>query len=278
MPYARRSGFTLIEMLVVIAIIAVLAAILFPVFGRARENARRTVCLANLQQIGAAIAIYEGDMGGFLPSWSLGTTGTPNLSPPADKAHAMAAPRATWDGSIGSYLKSKEVLKCRSNPNAAGAADFSPRDARAYSMTQYTQRLVVTSVGQEGIGCYKDSIPNPVKTVLIYEKGAMAPGAWGDALAQNVYQSHNDDYSIQAPTTPTDGLPFHFEGKCFLFVDGHAKYYAKGSGPFAYDSGRTAALPGDLWGAGSFAKWSGPGICAVAGRSDKGQGDWPAPE
>jgi prepilin-type N-terminal cleavage/methylation domain-containing protein len=42
-----RSGFTLIELLVVIAIIAILAAILFPVFARARENARRASCQSN---------------------------------------------------------------------------------------------------------------------------------------------------------------------------------------------------------------------------------------
>ena len=101
MLHARRSGFTLIEMLVVIAIIAILAAILFPVFSRARETARRTVCLSNLQQIGAAIAIYEGDAGGFLPTWSLGEPGRPNLTPPTDKAHAMTPLGVTWDTSIG---------------------------------------------------------------------------------------------------------------------------------------------------------------------------------
>src|SRR5690606_40796447 len=45
------NGFTLIELLVVIAIIAILAAILFPVFARARENARRASCQSNLKQI-----------------------------------------------------------------------------------------------------------------------------------------------------------------------------------------------------------------------------------
>jgi len=48
-------GFTLIELVVVIAILAVLAAILFPVFDRARENARRTCCLSNQKQIGLGL-------------------------------------------------------------------------------------------------------------------------------------------------------------------------------------------------------------------------------
>jgi prepilin-type N-terminal cleavage/methylation domain-containing protein len=43
----KRHGFTLIELLVVIAIIAILAAILFPVFARARESARKTMCMSN---------------------------------------------------------------------------------------------------------------------------------------------------------------------------------------------------------------------------------------
>ena len=47
----RRKGFTLIELLVVIAIIAILAAILFPVFARARENARKSTCQSNVTNI-----------------------------------------------------------------------------------------------------------------------------------------------------------------------------------------------------------------------------------
>ncbi|MDD4153709.1 MAG: prepilin-type N-terminal cleavage/methylation domain-containing protein, partial [bacterium] len=48
----KKRGFTLIELLVVIAIIAILAAILFPVFGRAREQARKATCQSNLKQLG----------------------------------------------------------------------------------------------------------------------------------------------------------------------------------------------------------------------------------
>ncbi|MCM8821893.1 MAG: DUF1559 domain-containing protein [Candidatus Omnitrophica bacterium] len=62
-----RKGFTLIELLVVVATIAILGAMLLPVFSRARENARRTVCLNNLKQIGLATHMYAQDFDGYLP-------------------------------------------------------------------------------------------------------------------------------------------------------------------------------------------------------------------
>lgn len=58
---AHKKGFTLIELLVVIAIIALLAAILFPVFARARENARRSSCQNQLKQMGVALLQYAQD-------------------------------------------------------------------------------------------------------------------------------------------------------------------------------------------------------------------------
>jgi prepilin-type N-terminal cleavage/methylation domain-containing protein len=57
----RRRAFTLIELLVVIAIIAILAAILFPVFARAREQARKTSCLSNMKQLGLGFLMYAQD-------------------------------------------------------------------------------------------------------------------------------------------------------------------------------------------------------------------------
>jgi len=63
-----QLAFTLIELLVVIAIIAILAALLMPVFGRAKENARGTVCLSNLRQIGVGLQLYVQENNNRMPS------------------------------------------------------------------------------------------------------------------------------------------------------------------------------------------------------------------
>ena len=62
-----KRAFTLVELLVVLAIIAVLAALILPVLGRARESARATACLSNLHQIGLALQIYVQENHNKLP-------------------------------------------------------------------------------------------------------------------------------------------------------------------------------------------------------------------
>ncbi len=95
----KRQGFTLIELLVVIAIIAILAAILFPVFAQAREDARRTVCLSNVKQVGLAMAMYVQDYDEQTPT-ILGPRGS-NTSYQID-----------WYVQLYPYVKNMQMFFC----------------------------------------------------------------------------------------------------------------------------------------------------------------------
>ncbi|HPO14128.1 MAG TPA: type II secretion system protein [Candidatus Hydrogenedentes bacterium] len=70
-PVRRRSGFTLLELLIVIAVIGILAAILLPALARAREASRRCSCMSNLSQLGMALQMYAEENNRMLP-WSGG--------------------------------------------------------------------------------------------------------------------------------------------------------------------------------------------------------------
>ena len=97
-----KRGFTLIELLVVIAIIAILAAILFPVFARARENARRSSCASNLKQLGLATMQYAQDYDECYPQSAMNSWDAGN--------------RVQWKQLIQPYVKSTQLLQCSSNP------------------------------------------------------------------------------------------------------------------------------------------------------------------
>jgi prepilin-type N-terminal cleavage/methylation domain-containing protein/prepilin-type processing-associated H-X9-DG protein len=74
----RRAGFTLVELLVVIGIIAVLIGLLLPALNRAREAAKEAACLANMRTIGQAVMLYTTEnKGSFIPPYRI-----PELVPP----------------------------------------------------------------------------------------------------------------------------------------------------------------------------------------------------
>jgi len=125
-----RNAFTLIELLVVIAIIAILAAILFPVFARARENARKSSCQSNLKQIGLASIQYAQDYDEKLypHRFNSGAETNPllpkNGGPGPDSmitdgskgAGGGARSKTFWISLLQPYAKSYQVFVCPSNP------------------------------------------------------------------------------------------------------------------------------------------------------------------
>src|SRR2546425_11644948 len=74
-PRSHPPGFTITELLIVIAIIALLLALLLPALNKARRSAQRTACLSNLQHIGSALFLYASDGRGSFPT--IGGAGFP---------------------------------------------------------------------------------------------------------------------------------------------------------------------------------------------------------
>src|SRR5579863_320427 len=152
-----QHGFTLIELLVVIAIIAILAAILFPVFAKAREQARKTVCLSNMKQIGLAAMMYVQDYDETWPCMHLQAARALDALDPAQSdiysevynGHAPLPAAAgayaiqygqqdTYMAQYLPYIKSAALFKCPSdagaNPNIALGMRFTSYHWKFYPM------------------------------------------------------------------------------------------------------------------------------------------------
>ena len=112
----NHGGFTLVELLVVIGIIAVLIAMLLPVLSRAQEAARAAKCMSNLRQIGVANVLYANTYDDYVPA---GVT-----------SYTLAGEPADWTGLITPLLNSSKMkpydftamMRCPSNVLAATGA------------------------------------------------------------------------------------------------------------------------------------------------------------
>jgi len=120
----RRRGFTLIELLVVIAIIGILAAMVFPVFARARESARKAVCLSNVKNIALAIQMYLADNNDTLPAMEHRTEVVDRVW--CAEGATYLNPYLRWPVVLDEYVKNRDVWRCPSAKLEGGTGNISP--------------------------------------------------------------------------------------------------------------------------------------------------------
>jgi prepilin-type N-terminal cleavage/methylation domain-containing protein/prepilin-type processing-associated H-X9-DG protein len=217
-PRNCHSGFTLIELLVVIAIIAILAAILFPVFARARENARRASCMSNLKQIGLGTMMYVQDYDERYPLGivgDIGLTGVDKISGSpycdnmpcsmftVDDGHAAGGSGKimSWMDLLQPYTKSTQIFVCPSQSSASYSG---------YGYSLYVNNLRISPE----IPIVQAQLNNPSVTAMMMDCNNQFC----------VYANPGDSFN---PLSDTRRSAPHLDGYNMAFADGHVKWLNK---------------------------------------------------
>jgi prepilin-type N-terminal cleavage/methylation domain-containing protein/prepilin-type processing-associated H-X9-DG protein len=251
--HRQQRGFTLIELLVVIAIIAILASILFPVFARARENARRASCQSNLKQIGLAITQYSQDYD--------------------EKNPIIKAYSADWSQNMESYDKLIAPY-VGMKVQAGGAAQLFVCSSDAIPVTSarpghtrrsYSVNALYDWVNGGGIA-REVSAPDRQGLNIMVALSEIEDAAGTIMLAEtpsdyNLFGSP-DVSEVRSPKQPSwanwwqgqqdmngSPRPTHFDGYNYLFADGHVKWLRPertvGTGSMDWPQGMWTRRPGD---------------------------------
>lgn len=231
----HHTGFTLIELLVTIAIIGILTATLFPVFARARENARRTSCQSNLKQIGLGLLQYAQDNDEFVAPVYVGG------AVDSDATHYK------WMDAIYEYVKSEQIFDCPSDGYSKTQNNsYKLKTGSKYgsyalnavhlSTTSHTPPASYSNSGSS-VGVSMASFAAPATTVWVTDNAEGAAKSDGTffhrSVASLAYLITEDTYGAAAlkTTTPrmlegeyTSGIcERHLDTITVLYCDGHVK-------------------------------------------------------
>ena len=224
-PKNRFSAFTLIELLVVIAIIAILAAILFPVFARARENARRASCQSNMKQIITAWTMYSQDYDEQMVSNAYPNSASYN---PVYGHHYVLFP----------YIKSWQVWVCPSAHKISASSSGNCNPTFVYTGAN----LGSGSYGYNPLLGYSSSTGGAAPYYLVtFTLASLDDPAQTVAYAETTgtYSTTQITYPDQWNSPYTSGCggtgvtlgdnqaDWHFGGSNFAFTDGHVKWMKK---------------------------------------------------
>ncbi|BCM93755.1 hypothetical protein IAD21_05646 [Abditibacteriota bacterium] len=211
----NHAAFTLIELLVVIAIIAILAAILFPVFARARENARKASCMSNLKQIGLAFMQYTQDYDEYYPL-TFHRTG-------ADANNYQYNNNETgWAWDIQPYVKSTQIFKCPSDtvPGTWPSGPLVQQATVGASHYAYNRNVgFKDAIANNQVSVQQAALGYVSNTVLLFHFPSVGTGGstTGACIGTPAVRA-----SMNSGTTGRALL--HMEGNNYAFADGHVKW------------------------------------------------------
>lgn len=207
----KVRGFTLIELLVVIGIIALLAAILFPVFAQARAKGRQAVCTSNLHQLGLALDMYSDDNDGKLMAGRLevDSAGNPILDGQGNAQYGG------WAGAVNVYARAPHVFVCPTDSTPSGTID----GAHAYPLTYFlNENLAATSAPT---GLPRSAFVAPAVTVLLGESTL----GYSHVIARLDDPTEADSIFADYFESILPATNRHQGGRMFLLADGHVKWY-----------------------------------------------------